>query len=308
MYQLTSNNHLKWYLLDTITDEKRYFSNRQLDTDLFGLELGKPTIIDSNWYHEFLVAVSQIVDNFGTTLNVFYSGGFDSEILVRTLVSLGVKPIIHTIKFSSQENADETSNADSVCKELNLYQNIWKHDVQEYVLSEEYLDLGLKYKCSQMAYLTVLKYVQKCNDYPCLLGGEIYCQKHAVAAFEAAPSNYNWYYIYRENEDAVTYRYTLDTNHPVINEVFSYTPNLIKAWFEIPTVKKVVTNEIAGKLSLLSSKKQIFEECYPFRLTACNKLHGYEKLLALNQIVTNRLLHLILKPAVAKIPVCNFLN
>ncbi len=309
MHELTENNHLKWYLLDSSYNYKKYFASRTSSTEIFGLDLGRDNSGNVGlWRYEFENAVSKIVENFGTKLNVFYSGGFDSEILVRTLVKLGVKPFVHTIEFVRGENIDETKNAKVVCEELGLKQTIWKHNVQDYFLNKEYLDLGVKYKCSQMAYLTVLKYIQKCTDYTCLLGGEIYCQKHAVDKLEAVPTRYDWYYIYRENEDAVTYRYYIDTGHPVINEVFSYTPSLIKSWFKIPTINSIVTDKTPGKLSLLSSKKQIFKEAYPSRLQADTKLHGYEKLLALNQIVTNELLHLIEKPLVAKIPVCTLIN
>lgn len=305
---LTYQDHLKWYLVEPVTNKKTYFKTRENSSEFFGLELGSLTTNVMSWEEEFTIACELLVQNFGPTFNVFYSGGFDSEILVRTLVKIGAKPIVHTICFTSGENKNETDNSVSVCLELGLTQKLWFHNVQEYIQNKEYLELGVKYSCSQIAYLTVLKYIEKCTDYPCLLGGEIYCQKHAKPSFSAKPLDYSWYYIYRENEDAVTYRYSNATGHPVINEIFSYTPELMKAWFELNTIKDIVSGKIMHKLSLLSSKRLIFEEAYKTPTTAKRKLHGYENLMWTNRMANLEIRSHLLTPGTAKIEVCKLFN
>lgn len=299
---LTHQSHLRWWTQPNGEKKpKEYFRARTAHSDTFGCETGVPELSNGlSWYDEFKRAMSLLVEEHGANLNVFYSGGFDSEILVRTLVEMGANPIAHTVCFTGEENTRETQNTTQICLALDVKHVIWKHDILDYVRREKYMELGLKYTCNQLAYLVVLEYVRKCTDLPCLMGGEIYIQKHEIPAFEAVPSKFDWYYIYRENEDAMTYRYSLDTGHPLINETFSYTPELIRKWTEIPTVRSIVDNKRLGKLSLISSKPEIFREAYPHELVAKRKMHGYESLMWTNELVRHKIGSQLMPMGVAK--------
>jgi allantoicase len=127
------------------------------------------------------------------------------------------------------------------------------------------------------------------------MGGEIYLQKHLKPSLNINDNQYDWYYIYREDEDAMTYRYAQATGHPLINEVFSYTPELMHAWINSPTVT-----------ALLSSKPQIFSELYPRQTLATTKQHGYERLLMTNTRVRDHLRELVLPSTTIQLPVSHF--
>lgn len=268
-------------------------------TDRFHLTLGKCTGQVFSWSKELDLALTKLVDTHGHRLALFYSGGSDSEVILRTLVKLGVAPEVHIIKFSSQLNEHETNNADEMCRCLGITPRVWFHDVETYIREQHYLHLGLKYKCTQIAYLTVLEYVRRVGI-PVIMGGEIYLQRHQIND-GAVHSPQEWYYIYREDEDGVTYRYSIDTGHPVINEVMTYTPELLYSWLVHPTIASVAHNEHPGKITILSVKRKVYEQELGYSLQAKSKFHGYERLQWTNLHCRNVLQERMPKMQVAKL-------
>lgn len=270
MQDLTYQQHLKWYVDDTL------FDTRVDDSQSFRVEIGKVSRPPNRWSYELDFALRQLLDTHGSRLAVFYSGGSDSEIVVRELHRLGASLEVHLIKFTHDKNAHETQHADAVCAELGITPIVHVHDVETYLQEEKFLELAVKYQCSQLAYLTVIDYVRKV-DLPAIMGGEVYLQKHQIES-DFVHSNSEWYYIYRENEDGCTYRYTKDTGHTLINEVFTYTPELLYSWLTHPKIVSVANNEVKGKITLLSVKREVYEEQLGYKLTAQSKFHGYEAL------------------------------
>jgi hypothetical protein len=284
---LTHNDHLHWSITDALSGEETVFGPRKRSEDIFKFRLGQMERKPQNWWREFNIAMDKLVQEHGTDLALFYSGGSDSEIVLRVLLTLGVNPVIHTIKFTNGGNEHETAYANEFCKSANLKQVIWNFDVEKYIADQAYLDLGLRYTCSQIAYITVLEHIRKI-DKTAIMGGEVYFQKHGRNDGRVK-SPFEWYYIYREDEDGITYRYTEDTGHQVINEVFTYTPEVLYTWLDTPEVRSVANNEMRGKLTLLTVKKDIYEREMQTQLTARTKFNGYEMMAWRNQMVKREL-------------------
>lgn len=296
---LTDKEHLRWG--HTYADQRHpeSFSFRRQAEDQFEFELGHLRMPPKSFAAELHYALTRLVDTHGTKLTLFYSGGSDSEVILRTLVSMGVRPEVHVIKFSDDLNAHETDHADTLCEALDLRPFIWHHDFTKFIQEQQYLELGVKWQCTQIAYLTVLKYAMNV-DRTVIMGGEVYLQKHQVAD-GAVHSPSEWYYVYREDEDGVTYRYSNATGHKIINEVFTYTPALLYSYLVHPMVASVAANEVPGKITLLSIKRKVYEECLGYPLTAQVKYHGYEYLQWTNLMCRRAILAQIPRPQVARL-------
>ncbi len=273
---LTDKDHLTWSLSYFLNIESTQFGTRLWSQDKFSFTLGTCSGPTLAWSTEFEAALSKLIGTHGSRLALFYSGGSDSEIVLRTLVKLGVVPEVHIIKFSSGLNEHETTNADELCKCLGITPHVWHHDVETYIREQKFLDLGILYTCTQIAYLTVLEYARRVN-LPVIMGGEVYLQRHQISD-GAVHSPQEWYYIYREDEDGVTYRYSKNTGHPIINEVLTYTPELLYSWLTHPTIASVANNEHPGKITILSVKRSVYEQELGYALQARSKFHGYERL------------------------------
>lgn len=291
---LTYKQHLSWSL------DGEPFANRLADDQKFTFKLGQLTRTPKGWVYEFKEALTKLVDEHGTKLDVLFSGGADSEVLVRGLVALGVKPNLHTIQFTNELNSHETVRVSSVASSLGLQPVFHAYDMLKALRDESYLDLALKLQCSQLAYLTVVQCLSS-FDNPAVMGGEVYVQKHqSPSPYVVSPQD--WYYVYREDEDGMTYRYTKLTSHPLINEVMSYTPELLYCWLTHPAVLNTVRGGTPGKITVLSVKNQVYESELGLKLDANTKYHGYERLSWSNRSVSVRLKELWPKQATIKIP------
>lgn len=293
---LTYQNHLTWSVGD------RPFGRRESSDEPFKFSIeSRPT--KNTWYQELLGGLSWLINLHGRKLHLFYSGGFDSEILLRELHRAGCNLNIWTIRFTGGENADDVANTVEVCKELGLskYHHILDIDILKRMMSNELFDAAKMYQCSQVAYLNVLLAARPL-DAPCLMGGEMYLQKHqrpGPRLIEEA----EWYYVYREDEDGCTYRFSDIHRKPLINEIFSYTPEMIWSWYQVPTVNRLVTNQVEGKLVISSMKEQIFEEAYPYPLLVTKKQHGFETLGVYNTTLQTYLRQQLFLSGTAYVPV-----
>ena len=290
---LTHDSHL-WWTLDGIPFAKRTDNNQK-----FQLEFGY-NVDCKSWAEELDTAVDKLVSVHGTALALFYSGGADSELVLRSLIKRGVRPEVHIIEFAERLNEHEVHNAFEVCNELGIVPVVWSHDAMAYIREKRYKHLALRYQCSQIAYLTVLEYARQV-DKPVIMGGEIYLQKHQLHHGGAVHAPTEWQYIYREDEDGVTYRYSMDTGHPIINEFFTYTPNLLYSWLTHPTIASVANDEVIGKITLLSIKRGVYEQEIGYKLQSKSKFHGYEALMWANMHVQRSL-----KEVLPQMQVCRY--
>ena len=90
-----------------------------------------------------------------------------------------------------------------------------------------------------------------------------------------------WYYTFRENEDASAMRFSLKYSIPLVNEWFSYTPEMMAYYLEHRGIQWLVSTKYNYKLGSVSSKNLILHDLLP-GLTKKKKTHGYENLGAFN--------------------------
>lgn len=269
---LTAGNHLRWAL------DGKAFADRTSADQRFGFEIQcRPTL--RPWYEELQSGLQQLIEDHGRNLNLFYSGGYDSEIVLRELQRLGAHLKVWTIRFIDGENAFDVGNTIEVCRELGIgdRHHLLNVDIKERMASRKLAEASMYYQCSQVAYLNVLIEAERLYDYPMIMGGEIYMQRHQRPGPNIV-EDMDWFYVYREDEDGCTYRFSQLEDKVLINEVFSYTPEMIYSWFKVPTVNDLVNSRIPGKIVMSSMKAQIFKECYPYDLVCSQKRHGFEVL------------------------------
>jgi hypothetical protein len=110
---------------------------------------------------------------------------------------------------------------------------------------------------------------------PAVMGGEMLLKRHVDH------SESKWYYCIRENEDASAMRFSLKYNIPLVNEWFSYTPEMIGYYLEDPEIQRLITERYNYKLSSVSSKNEILQRLFPNIIDKV-KTHGYEQLMGFN--------------------------
>lgn len=267
----TYNNHLKYWINDEL------WGFRKEPTDRYRVEIGAvdpKQYKTSSWYEEQLRTALIISEEYGKDFVVMFSGGTDSEIVLRAFKHIGVTPRCVFLRFPYRLNEGDLLNAYDVCNDLGVRLEIIDHDLLEFYKSGEAGEFASKIQCRQIAYLNVYYNIQKLG-LPAVMGGEMLVRKHCTS--KKRP---DWYYCFRENEDASAVRFSRTYGIPLVNEWFSYTPEMIAYYLEDPDISTLLSGH-NYKLSTVTSKNKILRKLMPTLLPK-KKTHGFEKLLGFN--------------------------
>lgn len=271
MYNFTLDNHLKYNIDD------RLYGIRLTSFEKFSVSCGS---IDqyyykkSSWLNEQYRTANLIYDDFGSDLVVMFSGGTDSEIVLRAFKHVGITPRTVFIKFKNDYNIDDLKIAEEITRELDIKLEIIEFDVKEFYNSGQAYEFSKTIQCRQMAYLTIYHNILKLGM-PSIMGGEMMLRRHVDV------NGSQWYYCFRENEDASAMRFSLKYNIPLVNEWFSYTPEMMGYYLDHPNIQRLLNDKHNYKMSTVSSKNDILQNMMPSIIDK-KKTHGYEKLMGFN--------------------------
>jgi len=267
----TLNNHLSY------TIGNRSFGYRENFYEKFSVKVGavdKDHYRTSNWVEEQYRTADIVSKEYGKDFVVMFSGGTDSEIVLRSFLEIGITPRICFIKFKGDYNLNDLAAAQEVADDVGLPLEVLEFDVLKFYNSGQAYEFAAELQCRQMAYLTVYYNILKLQA-PAVMGGEMLMRKNIVPGYS------KWYYCFRENEDASAMRFSYKYNIPLVNEWFSYTPEMMAYYLEIPAISDLVNNKNIYKLASVSTKNQTLYKLFP----ACirkRKTHGYEQLMGFN--------------------------
>jgi hypothetical protein len=271
MTSFTYQNHLKYSI------GGRPFGYRETVIDKFEVTLGA---VDPDQYrissfeNELNRTADLVQQEFGNDLILFLSGGTDSEIVLRNFLHNGFKPRCAVIKLENNFNIGEVQEAKAIATELDVKLDVLDFNVRDFFFSGEATEFGELIQSTQLTYIMVYKNILKLGA-PAVMGGE------AGVTRQVNENGSFWYYAFRENEDASAMRFSNKFNIPLVNEWFSYTPELLLYYLESEGIKKLVTEKNNYKLTAASSKNQILETMYS-KFRKKEKKHGFESLLAFN--------------------------
>lgn len=271
MTNYTFGNHLSYSI------GGREFGYRENSSEKFLVKVGN---IDYDYYlkGDFCSELRRTADcvykEFGKDLVLYLSGGTDSEIVARNFIDIGIRPKCVIIKFKDNYNAPDVNEGIQIARELDLDLEIMDFDVKNFFYSGEASEFGKKIQCTQITYLLVYYHILKVGA-PAVMGGE------ALFTRGVGPKGTNWYYTFRENEDASAMRFSAKYNIPLVNEWFSYTPELLMYYLEDEEIRALFSEKYNYKLSSVSTKNAVLRRLYP-GIRPKKKTHGFERLLGFN--------------------------
>ena len=271
MTNFTLNNHLRY----TIGD--RLYGHRETPYEKYRVTCGaidRDYYKTSNWVNEQYRTADAIYQEFGKDLVVMFSGGTDSEIVLRAFKKIGVTPRAVFVKFKNDYNIADLYMAEKIARDMDIKIEVVEFDVKDFYHSGQAWDFAGEIQCRQMAYLTVYHHIRKLQM-PAVMGGEMLLKRHVER------TGSRWYYCIRENEDGSAMRFSLKYNIPLVNEWFSYTPEMMAYYLEHPKIKWLITERYNYKMGSVSSKNRILHQYMP-ELLEKRKTHGYERLLGFN--------------------------
>jgi len=233
-------------------------------------------IIDENLklntinYYDALKYNAHIMSEIYTPpYDVLFSGGIDSEIIVRTNHNLGIKQNLYTFQFEDDINVKDIYNAKIIADDLGIKLNIVDFNLKKFF--ENDAERIYKETFAPLPENLPRLFWHQYLDNTILTGdGEPYC-------FRKGSSNYNvksdWVVSFSEYEFLNSLYGRLKRKN--VLEWYTFTPDILFSFLQLPIIKKLVNDEMKGKLSSWSSRTLIHHHLYPSIKTK-PKYAGYE--------------------------------
>ena len=208
---------------------------------------------------ELLNNARAIRDYYSDPFDVLYSGGIDSEVILRVFKELGIKHNTIVVRYKDGYNKREVDCAIESLKQLNLPHKIIDFDLKKFYENEAY-DLCIKSSCIRVGRVNHVKFCADfCDNIPIMGEGDIYWYRTHDIDY-TVPSE--WRFIVSEaSHNCNSYLTSLGREN--VCDFYEFTPNLIKAYNNQPIMQQLLNDKIPGKTSNWSSKWLMHSELWP---------------------------------------------
>lgn len=219
----------------------------------------------------FEESITQLIDENGTNLSVMFSGGADSELVIRELVRQGASVCAHTVRHAYGLNSQDYDAASEVAKSLNIKHVVHDVDIIAGATSLEFEEKAVRYRANDLSVIAMID-PAKSIDTPVIYGHtpSIDFRGDGTLPME----NFYWQLEMNDHSDLIGAR-LISEGHQIVQFGACYTPELFHAWLHHPVLEKTFKPG-SNKLSIESSKNLMYRES-GLSFTAKRKFRGFEK-------------------------------
>jgi hypothetical protein len=222
-----------------------------------------------SYYEELLDNARLIRDTFTGELDLLFSGGIDSEIILRVYLELKIPINVYIFKYENDYNYIEFNLAVKICEELSVTPTIIDFQLQKFFENEAY-NIWTKVYSNNGAWLPHMKMTEYVDGLPIIGMGEPYWGRTS----KDWNSKHSWNFEMWEGPHyCALYHRTI--GRPVISDWYEYSPEIILSHLELPIVKDLLDDKIPGKYSSWSSRLPIHRAYWP-TIPERPKLVGFE--------------------------------
>lgn len=256
MKELTKDNHFK------IGYNNNWFNTRKSPNDKWNVKYGRCTQEPGSFRDECEKAAKIIRERTNKRINVLFSGGIDSEVVVRSFINSGIE-INCVICDLCGYNLSDIKHAISFCKNFNISFEIITLDIKEFWK----LKLNKKAeitKCISPQFPVLMWLSDQIEGYNIIGSGDCFLKK-----------NYDKWFMVEREKVASIYRYYILKDKDGAPAFFQYSPELILSFLNEPLLR-----EFLEETKMMDSKniKPAIYKKYWKDIKPRKKLTGYEKL------------------------------
>ena len=261
----SENNWYKWQY-----DDQELFG-RQTGNAKFKTCYGKFNGIVHDFKTELEKAAASTLDHYpGLRPQIFFSGGVDSELILRSYINIGANPEVFIVRYEDDLNMHDISYAIIICNLLGVKYNIIDFNLQKFYENDAEI-VSNQAQIDEPEMLPQLKYTE-CADELIIVGLSDITWTRQNEDYSVKS---NW--IARDLEfDIGCDKYNILHNRTAIYQWWHWTPGLILAYTKLKWFQRLVNDEFKGKLGVGSTKLLGFQEIYP-DLIPRQKYGGFEK-------------------------------
>jgi len=266
MIYTSENNWYSW----------QYGDQKKFGRQTGGLELktfyGKCNYEIGDFKTELTRAAASTLDHFpGLRPNIFFSGGIDSEMIVRAYLKIGANPEVFIVKYEDNINILDVSYAIVVCDLLGVKYNIIDFNLKNFYENDAEL-IANQSQIDEPRLFPHLKFTEYA-DGVAIVG-------HYGSAWTRLDKDYSskskW--VLRNFEWGIgSNKYNILHNRSAIHQWWHWTPGLILSYTKLNWFNNLTNNKFEGKTGVNATKLLGFQEIYP-DLIPRSKYTGFEKI------------------------------
>lgn len=260
----SENNWYYWTYSDTKFD-RRLNSNQQLKT-VFSRFDGHV----KSFGEELINNAKSTIDHYnGKKFSILYSGGMDSELVLRSYLSLGHDIDVNIFRYEKDYNIYDVSHAVITCERLNVPYKIIDFNLERFYETdaERISELAQIDRPRALPQLSFMDYV---DNIPII--GASDCRWYRTIEDYSIPAE--WWVQCFEHDIGYS-KYIREINREAVAEWFKWTPGVVVSYTYLNWFKKLVTDQYYGKTGVTSTKYLGYSEVHPNLLERTKKT-GFE--------------------------------
>jgi len=264
------------------TSENNWYKWNYGDGPMFGRQEAKDTFTTSfscnysptsrSFKQEAVLACASIVDHYsGIKPTILFSGGADSEVMLRSFLELGIKPKVYIYRYENDYNIYDVSYAVTICSMLGVEYNLLDLNISKFYENEAER-LSELAQIDRPRALPYCKFIEDTDWLPVLGSSDL----SIIRANDDYTQPGQWLVRCWEHDTAWS-KFIRTINKPAVGEWFKWTPGLIYSFTQTAWCKSLIADKFNGKLGTNSTKLQGYKESYP-DMVYRQKKTGFEKI------------------------------
>lgn len=247
-----------------------YSRQTQTNYSTFKTKFNKYTGPVDSFKDELCRAASSTIDHATDKITALFSGGVDSELMIRAFLDIGYTPKIVIARYENDYNLYDVSYAVTICSMLNVPYTILDFNLHKFYEHDAE-------RVSEMAQIDRPRALPYCRLLEVVDGFPI------MGASDLSPwrtdDNYTckgtWMMRCWEHDIGWS-KFLRQINKPGIAEWFKWTPGLVISYMNTVWFSNLIDDRYGGKLGSNSTKILGYREAYP-DLIERKKQTGFEK-------------------------------
>lgn len=258
------NNWIEYHFDKTFDVKSKHDS-------ILNINFNVGNIKNLNYYDSLKFNAGVMRDTIREPFDVLFSGGVDSEVVVRIFKDMGILHNTYIFRYEDDMNVRDVNSAINICESLKIKYQIIDFNLKSFYNSSEAGDILEKTLIPSVAGLSKIKFLDYLDNVPVHGEGE----PHWIRAlFGDYGVKSDWKYHLSE----YNLFYTLNQkilDRTIIGEWYLFTPEVTAAYFKLPLIQRLLNDEIIGKQGTISSKCKIHQDIWT-DIVEREKLTGYE--------------------------------
>ncbi len=213
---------------------------------------------------ELLNAARSTLDHYnGLRPCVFFSGGTESEVVLRSYINVGAKPIVNIFRFENYINEYDVAYAIVICNQLGVDYNIIDFNLKRF-FENDAEQISEVSQIDRPRGLPQLKFLDYNEGFAVLGIGDPRWSR-------SIENNTPWMLLDQEHDTGWD-KYIIHKGMPAIAQWFKWTPGLVLSYTELNWFKDLIlNNKWPGKEGVTSTKLIGYREAYPDMLQRIKK-------------------------------------